>query len=139
MRIRKLQRTDTGWETIIEESYFTNADGKKVAPARGVLPLFVCIDQDADLLDEGTHFIQKFIVKSNQAEFASRALSKILQVFTAHGSKIDWRNLFQTAAVPKMAKSFRGSAEAALKSGFLKLLVNQKPRTKPDFLANITA
>jgi Holliday junction resolvase len=83
MPIRKLHQTNTGWETIIEETYFTNADGEKVAPARGVLPLFLCIDQDADLLDEGTHFIQNFIIKSNQAEFASRALSKILEVFTA--------------------------------------------------------
>ena len=136
MRIRKVQQTDTGWETIIEETYFTNTNGKKVALARGVLPLFLCIDQDADLLDEGSHFIQNFIIKSeDQAEFASRALSKILQVFTAHGSEIDWRNLLQTATVPKLAKDFRGSAEAALKSGFLKMLVNQKPRTKPGFLA----
>lgn len=139
MRIRKVQQTDTGWETIIEETYFTNVDGEKVASAKGVLPLFLCIDQDVNLLDEGTHFIQNFIIKSeDQAEFASRALSKIFQVFTAHDSEIDWRNLLQTAAVPKMAKNFRVSAEAALKSRLVKMVVDQKPRTKPGFLAKFT-
>jgi Holliday junction resolvase len=138
MRIRKVRQTDTGWETIFEETYFTNGNGEKVASAKGVLPMFLCIHQDVDLLDEGTHFIQKYIISQDQAEFASRALSEILQLFTARGSEIDWRNVLQTAAVPEMIKDLRGSAEAAMQSGFLKMLVNQKPRTKPGFLTKFT-
>jgi hypothetical protein len=65
-KIRKLKKTENGFEGRIEEAYFLNANGERHTGADGLLRLFACSDNEAYVQEEDeTHVLQSYIVQSN--------------------------------------------------------------------------
>jgi Holliday junction resolvase len=139
MRMRKIKNETSengkeGWVIEIEGVYFTNSKGECVKEVPGLLNLFICSEQNMELIDEGTHFVQNYVIpKSNTAEFASRALTILLETFKG-GDNINWRDLMHTDFLSKRCGELRKAAEDALKSGFVHHILNQVPHDRPGFL-----
>ena len=139
MRMRKIKNEPSengkeGWVVEIEDVYFTNSKGACFKKVPGLLNLFLCSEQDVELIDEGTHFVQSYVIpESSTAEFASRALAILLETFKG-GDDIKWRDIMHTQFPPKRFGDLRRAAEDALKSGFVHHILNQVPHNRPGFL-----
>ena len=82
MKIRKDQKTESGFYGEIEEAYLLNADGERHTGAGGIFQLLICIDQEVQVEEDETHAVQSFVILSDQqAKFAHRALVTLLRTF----------------------------------------------------------
>jgi Holliday junction resolvase len=135
LRIRKLSENSTGWEAVIEEVYFTNAEGARFTSPKGVFPFFVCIGQDVELIEDESHFLQSFVISTgDQAEFAHRALLTLLDTFTKAKAPFRWRGILQQDIRPPQAGGLREAAKQALEEGFLKHVFDIMPNSVPEWL-----
>jgi hypothetical protein len=80
LKIRKLGETADGFHGVIEDAYWTNADGERFKTALGVFPLFLCLEQESIVVEDGLFVTQSFVIPdAKMAEFASRALAMLLR------------------------------------------------------------
>jgi Holliday junction resolvase len=138
LTIRKLSSdTGSGFRGRIERVRWVNGDGKEFENAPGVFPLFMCLDQDSLLEEDGDLFVQSFVIPDEpRSEFAHRALGTLLRVSLGSDDP-HWRELLQRPALPKMAQvDFRAAANQALEMGFLRYGINIVPSEMPAFLAD---
>ena len=134
-KLRKNDKTETGWNATIEEARFIHPDGSLVATAPGVLPLFGCIDQESEIEETESHLIQRFVIPDHQqAEFAHRALVTILTTFNREHRSPQWRAILKRKSDPAGVIDIHDKARQALKHGFLNIVGNIQPRTMPEFL-----
>jgi Holliday junction resolvase len=135
LRIRKVSQTSTAWEGVIEDVYFTNAEGVRFKSPKGVLPFFVCIHQDVQLVEEESHFLQSYVISnSDQGEFAHRALVTLLDTFTKAEPPFHWRRILQQGIRPPQAGGLRDAAKKALEEGFLQYVFDLVPHSVPEWL-----
>lgn len=133
--LRKNDKTETGWNVTVEKARFIHPDGSLVATAPGVLPLFICIDQDSDVEETERHLIQRFVIPDHhQAEFAHRALVTILTTFNREYRSPQWRAILRRKSHPTGVVDIHDKARQALNHGFLNVVGNIEPRTMPKFL-----
>lgn len=136
IKMRKLNETNDGFDFIIDDAYFLNADGSRDNGAGGLMHLFLCIDQEPSIVETKSEVIQSFVIKnSNQAEFAHRALVNLLGTFTQAGSPLIWRQVLLQNQISKLSVVPRQAAKNALAKGFLDMVINYKPALIPGFLS----
>lgn len=95
IRMEKLTSPDpqTGdFEVQIEDAYFVNPAGERVAEIPGLTSLFMFWENRAEAWDEGENLVQSFVVpEPRHAEFASRTLSQIVHAFAGlKASSVNW-------------------------------------------------
>jgi Holliday junction resolvase len=135
LHIRKISQTSTGWDAVIEEVYFTNAEGVRYESPKGVFPFFICMDQDVQVVEEESHFLQSYVIStSDQGEFAHRALVTLLDTFTSVKAPLRWRGILQQDIRPPQAGGLRDAAQQALEEGFLQYVFNIRPNSVPEWL-----
>jgi Holliday junction resolvase len=135
MRMRKLKETTAGFESVIEEAYFSNADGHRLGAVGGVLQFFLCIDQEPSVVETDTEVLQSFVIPTDeQAEFAHRAMVTMLGAFTEEQQVFSWRQVLTQNQLPHLSGGPRQAAKNALDAGFLQLIVHPRPQTIPEFL-----
>jgi hypothetical protein len=138
-KIRKLEETADGFHGVIEDAFWMNANGERLKQAPGVFPLFLCLEQESTVVEDGPIVTQSFVIPdAAQAEFASRALGTLLR-FSTRTNDAHWRRaLEKKISPPYAADGLRKAAQDALDSGFLHLGLNIRPASLPDFLASIS-
>jgi Holliday junction resolvase len=135
MRMRKVKETTDGLEGVIEEAYFSNADGRRHDGSGGVLQFFLCIDQEPSVVETDTEVLQSFIIPTDQqAEFAHRAMVTILSTFAEAHHGFSWRQVLTQNQLPHLSGGPRQAAKNALDAGFLQFVIEQRPQTPPEFL-----
>jgi hypothetical protein len=135
LRMQKLKETTDGFESVIKEAYFSNADGRRLGEVGGALQFFLCIDQEPSVVETDTEVLQSFVISTDQqAEFAHRALVIILDTFTETQQAFSWRQILMQNRLPHLSDGPRQAARNALDAGFLGLVVEQQPQTIPEFL-----
>jgi len=134
LKIKKLNKTEDGFEGVIEEAYFANADGKRFANVPGLLHLFLCLDQESVVVEEESHILQSFVSLSANAEWGHRALATLLR-FSTRTDTIHWREILEKNNVPQVIEGgLRVAANQALEVGFIEHCLHVRPLTMPDFL-----
>ena len=134
IKMKKLNKTEDGYDVVIEDAYFANADGQRFEDMPGLLQLFLCIDQDSVVVEEESHFLQSFISISGIAEFGHRALVTLLR-FSTGANAIHWREILeQNNAPPLIRAGLKAAVERAIKIGFVEHCLHVKPVTMPEFL-----
>jgi Holliday junction resolvase len=135
IRTRKLKETTDGFEGVIEEAYFTNADGRRLDGSGGALQFFLCIDQEPSVVETDTEVLQSFVIQTDQqAEFAHRAMVTMLSTFTQVHQGFSWRQVLVQNQLPHLSGGPRQAAKNAVDAGFLQLVVTQRPQIPPEFL-----
>lgn len=136
--IHKKQETEGGFEGVIVEAYWQNAEGQRFQNPAGVFPLFVCLEQESIVKEEGAYITQSYVIPdSAAAEFASRALGTLLRLSTGD-DEVSWRRALEEGrAAPFAATGLRKAADQALRSGFLQYGLELKPAALPSFLSAI--
>lgn len=135
MRMRKVKETTDGFEGVIEEAYFSNADGRRHDGSGGVLQFFLCIDQEPSVVETDTEVLQSFIIPTDQqAEFAHRAMVTILSTLTEAHDGFSWRQVLTRNQLPHLSGGPRQAAKNALDAGFLQFVIEQRPQSLPEFL-----
>lgn len=139
-KFRKIKQTSDGFEGIVEEAYWTNANGVRFGKAPGVFPLFLCLEQQSVVVEDGLFVTQSFVIPSSSiTEFASRALATLLR-FSRGADGVNWRRaLEKTPSPPYATGGLRKAAQDALEAGFLEHGLNIRPAAVPDFLAALQA
>jgi Holliday junction resolvase len=135
MRMRKVEETTNGFESVIEEAYFSTADGRRHDGSGGMLQFFLCIDQEPSVVESDTEVLQSFVIPTDQqAEFAHRAMVTILSTFTEAHHGFSWRQVLTQNQLPHLSGGPRQAAKNALDAGFLQFVIDQRPQTPPEFL-----
>jgi Holliday junction resolvase len=138
LRMRKLGKTKTSFNVVIEDAYFTDPAGVRVKAkdTAGLMLLFICVEDDALLEETEDTFLQRFVIRSSQQlEFAHRALVKILATYRGSGESLLWRQVLKQRKLPLMSRGGpKQAASRALKAGLLQSRFNIYPHTMPDFL-----
>jgi Holliday junction resolvase len=135
IRTRKLNETTAGFEGVIEEAYFLNADGRRHSGTDGVLQFFLCIDQEPSVVETDTEILQSFVIPTDeQAEFAHRAMVTMLGFFMEEQPVFSWRQVLRQNKLPHLSGGPRKAAKNALDAGFLQLVIETRPQTLPEFL-----
>ena len=137
-KIRKLEETEDGFHGVIEDAYWMNGDGERFKNAPGVFPLFICLEQESVVVEDGPFVTQSFVIPdASMAEFASRALATLLR-FSSRTDDVHWRRALEKKFSPPYAPDgLRKAAQEALDAGFLHLGLNIRPPAMPDFLASL--
>jgi hypothetical protein len=138
LKMRKLGKTKTGFHVVIEDAYFTDPDGARAKDkdTAGVMLMFMCIEDDAVLEETEDTLLQRFVIRSaQQAEFAHRALVKILTTFKGGTKSLLWRQILKQKKLPLMSRGGpKQAARRALKAGLLQYGFDIQPHTMPEFL-----
>ena len=136
IRIRKLEQMTDGFKSVmIEEAYLLTPDGHRHTGAGGILQLFLCIEQEPSITETDTEVLQSFVISTDEhAEFAHRALVTLLGAFTQGKKPASWREVLLQSQLPHLPGSPRLAANNALAAGFLRLGMNLRPHTMPEFL-----
>ena len=104
IRIRKLKETTDGFETVIEEAYFSNADGRRLDNVGGVLQFSLCVDQEPTVVETDTELLQSFVISTDQqAEFAHRAMVSTIGAFTEKEKTFSWRQILTQNRLPHLS------------------------------------
>ena len=138
MKLRKLKDTANGFEGVIEEAYWLNAQKERFTRAPGVFPLFLCLEQDSVVTEDGPIVTQSFVIPEQRtSEFAHRALVTLLR-FSTRRDDVHWRRTLETLARPPIAQDgLRKAAQEALAAGFVQYICDIQPGTMPDFLVSL--
>ncbi|MEM7558626.1 MAG: hypothetical protein AAF394_05855, partial [Planctomycetota bacterium] len=139
VRIRKLGGTDKkgGFDGVFEDVYFLNAAGDRLPSIPHLHLLFLIWENDAEIIEEGDLVIQSFVISDIPfGEFASRTLSRLVQVFASLEEKdVNWRAIMHNT---KHWVHERGRLQAVVeegaKHGVIARIIRIRPRTPPDFL-----
>jgi Holliday junction resolvase len=135
IKMKKLNKTEGGFEVVIEDAYFANADGQRFADVPGLFQLFLCLDHESVVVEEESHFLQSFMSISANAEFGHRALATLLR-FATSADTIHWREILEKNNVPPVIEAgLKAAAKQAEKVGFVEHCLHVKPVTMPDFLS----
>ena len=135
IRTRKLKETTEGFEGVIEEAYFSNADGHRHVGGSGLLQFFLCIDQEPSVVENDTELLQSFVISTDQlAEFAHRAMVTMLSTFTELQQTFSWRQILMQNRLPHLSGGPQQAAKNALDAGFLEYVLIPQPQTRPEFL-----
>jgi hypothetical protein len=120
-KIRKLEETANGFHGVIEDAYWMNANGERFKEAPGVFPLFLCLEQESVVVEDGSYVTQSFVIPdASISELASRALATLLR-FSSRSDDVHWRRaLEKKIAPPYAAEGLRRAAQQALDAGFLR-------------------
>lgn len=120
---------------MIEEAYFSDAEGRRHSGAGGVLQLFLCIDQEPSVVETETEVLQSFIILTDQkAEFAHRALVTLLSAFSRKQKPLSWQQVLMTNQLPTLSGGPRQAAKNALEEGLLQHVFAVPPQTMQEFL-----
>lgn len=135
-KIRKLEETEDGFHGVIEDAYWMNAAGERIKEAPGVFPLFLCLEQESIVVEDGPVVTQSFVIPDGKmSEFAHRALVTLLR-FSTRADDVHWRRaLEQKITTPFATDGLRSAARQALDAGFLQYGFDIRPAVMPDFLA----
>jgi Holliday junction resolvase len=134
IRIRKLRETVDGFDGVIEDAYFSTADGRRHSGEGGVLQFFMCIDQEPSVIETESEVLQSFVIPTGQqAEFAHRALITLLGAFTQK-QQPSWRQVLVQNHLPHLSGGPRRAARNALDAGFLQHVLKLRPQMTPEFL-----
>jgi len=108
----------------------------RIRDTAGVVLLFMCIEDDAALEETEDALLQRFVIRSaEQAEFAHRALVKILATFRGGGGSLLWRQVLKQQQLPLMAVGGPKEATArALRAGLLQYGFDIHPHAMPQFM-----
>lgn len=138
LKMRKLKKTESGFHVVIEDAYFSDPDGNRAKDkdTAGVMLLFMCLEDDAILEETEDTLLQRFVIRtSEQAEFAHRALVKILATFRGGSGSPLWRQVLKQKKLPLMVGGGPKQAAArALKAGLLQYGFDIHPHTMPLFM-----
>lgn len=135
VRTRKLKETTNGFDGVLEEVYFSNAEGRRLGAVGGVLQFFLCIDQEPSEVETETELLQSFVISTDQlAEFAHRAVVTVLDTFSETQQAFSWRQVLIQNRLPHISDGPQQAAKNALDAGFLEHVVAPRPQTLPDFL-----
>jgi hypothetical protein len=136
LKIRKLKETENGFEGVIEETYFLNANGERHTGRDGLFQLFACSDNEAAAVQENeTHAVQSYIIQSNGlAQFAHQSLVNLLDLFRGGREPIVWRQVLLKEQLPSIATSLQRAVQSARDAGFIQCIIHGRPRTAPGFL-----
>jgi len=137
LRIERLTDEDAerGFDAIIRDVYYTRSDGKRVETGPGMLPLFLCLPNEATLHEEEKILIQSFTAEnSDHAEFAHRAIVSLLRLFR-DTKQFEWHRIIEEQILSPLADKLPIAANHAQSCGLLKHLWHFHPATVPDFLA----
>jgi Holliday junction resolvase len=137
IRTRKLKETTDGFDGVIEEAYFSDAEGRRLDGSGGALQFFLCIDQEPSVVETDTEVVQSFVIETDQnAEFAHRAMVTMLSTFTQADHGFSWRQVLTQNQLPHLSGGPREAAKNTLDAGFLQLLIDPRPQTIPEFLVS---
>jgi hypothetical protein len=138
IKMRKLRKAKKGVRVVIEDAYFSDPDGNraKEEDTEGVMLLFMCVQDDVVVEETKDTLLQRFVIPSSeQAEFAHRALVKILETFRGGRGSLLWRQVLKQKKLPLMAGGGpREAATRALKAGLLQYGLDIHPHTLPSFM-----
>jgi len=138
VKMRKLRKTKKGFDVVIEDAYFSDPDGNRAKDenTKGVMLLFMCIQDDVELEETKDTLLQRFVIRSSEeAEFAHRALVKILEAFKGGRRSLLWRQVLKQTNLPLMAAGGpKEAASRALKAGLLQYGLDPHPHTMPSFM-----
>ena len=139
IKIKKLSKTEDGFEGVIEEAYFANADGQRFENVPGLLPLFLCLDQESKVNEEDSHILQSFLSLSGNAEWGHRALATLFR-FSTRADTIHWREILEKNNAPQIiAGGLKSAVKQAQEVGFAECCLHVRPLTMPDFLGRTSA
>jgi len=138
MRVEKLSEADAtgGFEGRITDVYFINADGERLPEIPHLSSLFLLLDNDVELVDEGDAVVQTFVLRDTKlSEFASRTLPQILQAFAdMSNERLDWRQVIHDIGHWAHSKGeFRAAMGTAARLGVVTNLCNFRPKHLPEF------
>lgn len=137
LKMRKLKKTDDGFDGVIEEAYFLNSRGERHTGAGGIMQLFACIDQEVVVKEDDMYVTQSFVVQEEgHAEFAHRALVTLLETFDEVSRPVLWRQILYKDQLPLPPTSPQEVAKKALDAGFVRYILNIRPRTHPSFVGS---
>lgn len=136
---RKGNTTEEKWEIKIEDAFFTNGEGERVAPPQiGMLPLFISalpIEEQAP--NDGMHHRMSWMIPSeDNIVFAHRALPLLLMWDSTENNTPRWRDVLQNYRIPIDCQSLREAAESGIPQKIVRYVLDLMPHIKPDFLQN---
>jgi hypothetical protein len=117
---------------VIEKAYFTRSDGAEQKAPKGLLQLFLCVDQDARTTENETHIMQSYVI-GDQSQFAHRALVALLGEFGKEG-KGEWRKVLLSNKLPLLDMGPREAVRQAQEAGFIRLVFDLQPNSHPGFI-----
>lgn len=126
-----------GFRGVIDDAYIADPEGNRHNGGGGIFQLFLCLDQEATVMETETHAVQSFIISSSEAaEFAHRAMVKLLSTFSASGPNqtVLWRQILARNLLPRIGDGPHQAAQNALEARLLRHVIQQLPRTMPPFL-----
>jgi hypothetical protein len=138
VRYRKSKETASGFDGRIEEVYWKNAAGEHFAStAPGVLPLFLCIQQQPSAVEDDPFVTQSFVIPEGaEAEFAYRALVTLLRL--SEREDLNWRRTLENGTLPPLANDgLLRAANAAVEAGFVQQIFRIRPTVLPEFLERL--
>ncbi len=122
------------WKTVIEDVYFTNGRGEIVRnlPSH-VQQLFVTWDLEESEEHTDTHITMNYVVPEGSMLFGHMALVQLLNWQTPTGQVIHWRTMLHGTNIVKGIDNFRAAIQEAMDNKIVRIVINQIPRTKPEF------
>lgn len=132
------EKTDEGkteqWEAVIEDVYFTDGNGNEVRklPSQ-VQQLFVTWDLEKSEHYTDTHITMSYIVPEGSMLFAHMVLVRLLNWQAPIDQAIHWRTMLHGSNIVKGIENFRVAVQDAMTHKIVKTVVNQIPRTEPEF------
>ncbi len=123
------------WQTVIDDVYFTDGTSKRINELDPDIQMILMI-ADLEVRDEidNEYITKHFTVTEELGLFAHMALVRLLQFRSAGDQPLNWRQHLKNSKVLSDISEFRTAVEKAMKQGFVPLILNPRPASKPDFL-----
>jgi hypothetical protein len=144
MRIEKLreEEKDGSFNGRITAVHLINALGDQVPDIPHLSSLFLIMDDEVEIVDEGRSVVQSFVIRDKGgAEFASRTLPKMAAgLADIHKMSLDWRVIFHDLEHWAHGRGqFRKTIDTAAHHGIVANVIRILPKHRAVFLPSTTA
>ena len=128
-------QTTQEWSVVCDDVHFTNGRGRRLRSlSPSVQSLFLAWDLEERERHTETHIVRDYLADGDALLFAHMALVRLLDFYTPMGGTINWRLLLSRSRILHGVEEFKSALNEAIKLSIVRLALNQRPRTLPNFL-----
>jgi Holliday junction resolvase len=130
------QQLPESWNAVIENAYFTNANGnlaKKLG--LGLWPLFLAAPLEERTDIKGTHTYHSFVVPDEDSmQWAHCTLAVLVNSKTDKNRQFRWRDILLQYRVPVDFSILKSGASDGIAQNIVQCVIHARPPIMPDFL-----